>query len=111
MQSPALLLPVRSSDQPEGLDDYRSRGGYQGLATAIKKGATWLRQEVETSGLRGRGGAADYRRVEDRCVALATAHRPITAVGSSLAQSIFMIFQSSRAQQRQHLPRRVGLTQ
>lgn len=58
MQSPALLLPVRSSDQPEGLDDYRSRGGYQGLATAIEKGATWLRQEVETSGLRGRGGAA-----------------------------------------------------
>lgn len=28
------------------------------MATAIKKGATWLRQEVETSGLRGRGGAA-----------------------------------------------------
>ena len=28
------------------------------MATAIEKGATWLRQEVETSGLRGRGGAA-----------------------------------------------------
>lgn len=58
MQSPALLLPTRSSTEPEGLDEYRSRGGYQGLITAIEKGAAWLRQEVEASGLRGRGGAA-----------------------------------------------------
>jgi NADH:ubiquinone oxidoreductase subunit F (NADH-binding) len=58
VQSPALLLPTRSSTEPEGLDEYRSRGGYQGLITAIEQGAVWLRQEIEASGLRGRGGAA-----------------------------------------------------
>ena len=58
MQSIALLLPARSSDEPEGLAEYRSRGGYDGLAAARDKGAAWLRQEVEVSGLRGRGGAA-----------------------------------------------------
>ena len=58
MQSPALLLPPRSSTEPEGLNEYRSRGGYDGLAIAKNKGAAWLRQEVEASGLRGRGGAA-----------------------------------------------------
>lgn len=58
MQSIALLLPARSSDEPEGLAEYRSRGGYDGLAAARDKGAAWLRQEVEASGLRGRGGAA-----------------------------------------------------
>tara|TARA_R110002072_G_scaffold243682_1_gene402738 strand:- start:55164 stop:56393 length:1230 start_codon:yes stop_codon:yes gene_type:complete len=58
VQSIALLLPARSSDEPEGLAEYRSRGGYDGLAAARDKGAAWLRQEVEASGLRGRGGAA-----------------------------------------------------
>lgn len=58
MQPTALLLADRSSDQPEGLADYRARGGYDGLAIAKEKGSAWLREQVEVSGLRGRGGAA-----------------------------------------------------
>lgn len=58
MQSPALLLPERSSQDPEGLAEYRERGGYRGLATVQEKGGAWLCDEVEASGLRGRGGAA-----------------------------------------------------
>lgn len=58
MQSPVLLLPARPTNEPEGLAEYCSRGGYDGLVVAKNKGAAWLRQEVEASGLRGRGGAA-----------------------------------------------------
>ena len=58
MPLPALLLPERSTDAPEGLAEYQARGGYSGLANAREKGAAWLRDEVERSGLRGRGGAA-----------------------------------------------------
>ena len=58
MSSPALLLPARSSDEPEGLAEYRARGGYVGLAAAQQNGGAWLCDEVEASGLRGRGGAA-----------------------------------------------------
>lgn len=58
MQSPALLLPDRSSHEPEGLTEYRARGGYDGLLRVREQGAAWLREQVEASGLRGRGGAA-----------------------------------------------------
>ena len=58
MHSTALLLADRSSNDPEGLADYRARGGYEGLTTALEKGPAWLFEEVATSGLRGRGGAA-----------------------------------------------------
>ena len=58
MPSPALLLPQRSSDAPEDLAEYRARGGYRGLTAALEHGPAWLRDEVEASGLRGRGGAA-----------------------------------------------------
>ena len=58
MQTPALLLPERSSNEPEGLAEYRERGGYRGLAAVQDRGAAWLCDEVEASGLRGRGGAA-----------------------------------------------------
>jgi NADH-quinone oxidoreductase subunit F len=56
--SPALLLPERSSTEPEGLAEYRQRGGYQGLLAVQQRGPAWLCDEVEASGLRGRGGAA-----------------------------------------------------
>ena len=56
--TPALLLPERPTDAPEGLAEYRGRGGYRGLDAVREKGAAWLRDEVETAGLRGRGGAA-----------------------------------------------------
>ena len=58
MSSPALLLPVRSSVAPEGLAEYQARGGYSGLAAVQERGGEWLCDEVEASGLRGRGGAA-----------------------------------------------------
>ena len=53
-----MLLPERSATGPEELDEYRARGGYQGLAAARTNGGDWLRAEVATSCLRGRGGAA-----------------------------------------------------
>ncbi len=37
---------------------YRDGGGYSGLEQVRSEGAGWLQQEVEASGLRGRGGAA-----------------------------------------------------
>lgn len=58
MQSTVLLLADRPSDDPEGLADYRARGGYDGLTAALDKGPEWLSEQVATSGLRGRGGAA-----------------------------------------------------
>ena len=56
--TPSLLLPARTSSGPESLAEYRARGGYQGLELVRTKGAAWLRGEVATSLLRGRGGAA-----------------------------------------------------
>ncbi|HEB54306.1 MAG TPA: NADH-quinone oxidoreductase subunit E, partial [bacterium] len=58
MHPPDLLLPRRSSTDPEGLAEYRERGGYAGLAKARDHGGAWLRGEVEAAGLCGRGGAA-----------------------------------------------------
>ena len=43
---------------PETLEQYRARGGYQGLARAIEIGPEVIRQCIRDSGLRGRGGAA-----------------------------------------------------
>ena len=56
--TPSLLLPARSSTDPETLAEYRARGGYDGLQRARTQGASWLRGEVATSLLRGRGGAS-----------------------------------------------------
>ena len=55
---PTLLLPARASTGPESLAEYRARGGYDGLAAARTRGAAWLRGEVATAQLRGRGGAS-----------------------------------------------------
>jgi formate dehydrogenase iron-sulfur subunit len=43
---------------PVSLDDYRSMGGYRGLARALEMSAQEIVDEVKESGLRGRGGAA-----------------------------------------------------
>ncbi|MFY9345897.1 MAG: NADH-ubiquinone oxidoreductase-F iron-sulfur binding region domain-containing protein [Planctomycetota bacterium] len=56
--TPPLLLPKRPTTATETLAEYRARGGYQGLARAQQQGAAWLRGEVATAQLRGRGGAA-----------------------------------------------------
>jgi formate dehydrogenase iron-sulfur subunit len=42
---------------PRSLDDYRSHGGYKGLARALSMPAATVVEEVTQSGLRGRGGA------------------------------------------------------
>ncbi len=42
---------------PENIDHYIARGGYAGLARALKMDPEQVIDEVRTSGLRGRGGA------------------------------------------------------
>jgi NADH:ubiquinone oxidoreductase subunit F (NADH-binding) len=56
--TPHLLLPERATTAPETLAEYRARGGFRGLATAQQRGAEWLRGEVATARLAGRGGAS-----------------------------------------------------
>ncbi|HET6947045.1 MAG TPA: NADH-quinone oxidoreductase subunit NuoF [bacterium] len=51
-----LLKYVHESDQGE-LAAYRSRGGYEGLRRALAMPPEQVTDEVEKSGLRGRGGA------------------------------------------------------
>jgi NADH-quinone oxidoreductase subunit F len=52
-----LLRRIGAVD-PESLADYRSRGGYQALRTAVRLGPAGVIREVLDSGLVGRGGAA-----------------------------------------------------
>jgi NADH-quinone oxidoreductase subunit F len=42
---------------PDSIDDYIQRGGYEGLKKALKMAPAEVRREVLDSGLRGRGGA------------------------------------------------------
>src|SRR5262245_30461956 len=55
---PALLLPRRQRHGPESLDEYRARGGYEGLKRARTGSPAALRAAIAESRLRGRGGAA-----------------------------------------------------
>jgi formate dehydrogenase iron-sulfur subunit len=43
---------------PVSLDEYRAHGGFEGLAVALAQTPQQIVDEVKTSGLRGRGGAA-----------------------------------------------------
>src|SRR5438132_4760905 len=43
---------------PESIDHYIARGGYEGLSRALKLGAEAIIKEMSDSGLWGRGGAA-----------------------------------------------------
>ncbi|MBV8332434.1 MAG: SLBB domain-containing protein, partial [Candidatus Eremiobacteraeota bacterium] len=52
-----LLQRVTSGD-PESLDDYRSRGGYEALKRAFELGSARVIEEAIASNLLGRGGAA-----------------------------------------------------
>ncbi|MGI8626055.1 MAG: complex I 51 kDa subunit family protein, partial [Geodermatophilaceae bacterium] len=52
-----LLRRIGDVD-PTSLDSYRGAGGYAALARALDMGAEAVRDEVTTSGLMGRGGAA-----------------------------------------------------
>jgi len=42
---------------PHSLDDYLAEGGYGALAAALGRSPDWVLDEVDRSGLRGRGGA------------------------------------------------------
>ncbi|MDR7413228.1 MAG: NAD(P)H-dependent oxidoreductase subunit E, partial [Armatimonadota bacterium] len=53
-----LLLARCGRISPTSLEDYRALGGYQGLQRALAIGPEATIQEVERSGLIGRGGAA-----------------------------------------------------
>lgn len=43
---------------PVSIDDYRAHGGFKGLEVALTKTRQAIVDEIKTSGLRGRGGAA-----------------------------------------------------
>src|SRR5690349_14793352 len=53
-----ILFPRGVVEGKEGLDAYRARGGYQALEKALKQMSPRdVLQEIDASGLRGRGGA------------------------------------------------------
>lgn len=54
-----MLLPEPRPRTPETCAEYRARGGYEGLRRVLaeRRPEAWL-DEIERSGLRGRGGAA-----------------------------------------------------
>ena len=56
MPEPFLLRDIREPDQRE-YDAYVSRGGYEGLRRALAMTPEQVTDEVDRSGLRGRGGA------------------------------------------------------
>src|SRR5688572_11971270 len=56
---PTLLLPARAKTEPEGLAEYRDRGGYEGLQRLVREGTPQrFIAAITASQLRGRGGAA-----------------------------------------------------
>ncbi len=52
------LLKRMGVTDPESLDDYVAYGGYSALAKAFSMGAEAVLDEVDSAGLKGRGGAA-----------------------------------------------------
>ena len=53
-----ILLPDTGRREPMWLEEYRSRGGYEGWIKAIKEmEPAAVIDEVKAAGLRGRGGA------------------------------------------------------
>jgi NADH-quinone oxidoreductase subunit F len=58
MQQRTVLFPAGGPLLKESLADYSRRGGFQALRKAIAAGNRWnVIEEIERSGLRGRGGA------------------------------------------------------
>jgi NADH-quinone oxidoreductase subunit F len=53
-----VLLPRQPRSTQVGLDEYRSSGGYAGLAKALQLKPDEVTEQVKQSNLRGRGGAA-----------------------------------------------------
>lgn len=57
--APQLKIALRNTGlvDPECMDDYLKTGGYKGLVRALSLSPDAVIRELETSGLRGRGGA------------------------------------------------------
>jgi NADH:ubiquinone oxidoreductase subunit F (NADH-binding) len=59
MLKPQVRIILRNCGfiDPENIDHYIARGGYQGFYNAINKTSEEVIAEVKESGIRGRGGA------------------------------------------------------
>jgi NADH-quinone oxidoreductase subunit F len=58
MMSELVLFKNRKDDRPATFEEYRESGGYQALTRAVRElSPKEVRQKVNESGLRGRGGA------------------------------------------------------
>lgn len=51
-----VILRNAGAIDPENIDEYIARGGYEALAKALKMKPTDIAEEISKSGLRGRGG-------------------------------------------------------
>jgi NADH-quinone oxidoreductase subunit F len=67
-----LLARIGIAD-PQSLDDYRARGGYQALRTALEIGGAAVIRELVDAKLTGRGGAAFATHIKWKAVAEAPA--------------------------------------
>ncbi len=52
-----IVLSNCGKIDPESLDEYKARGGYEGFKKALSFGSEKIIEEIKLSGLRGRGGA------------------------------------------------------
>src|SRR5437660_729354 len=57
LTTPTLLLARCGVVDPAGIDDYEAHGGFQALRRAIEMGPDWVIEQLNLSGLSGRGGA------------------------------------------------------
>ncbi len=52
-----IVLRNCGAMDPEKIDEYMARGGYQAIRKSLEMGSDWVIDQVKRSGLRGRGGA------------------------------------------------------
>ncbi len=78
----AVVLPADLHGR-ESLDAYRARGGYRGLERALSLGPEGVIDEIEASGLRGRGGAAFPTAAKWRMVRAAAAGEKFLVVNGA----------------------------
>ncbi len=73
--------------EPLSLDEFRANGGFSGFKRAVEIGPAAVLDEVEASGLRGRGGAAFPTGIKWRTVAKAAADRKYIACNADEGDS------------------------
>lgn len=81
------LLIVPGQSVREELAQYRSRGGYQGLAQAVARGPDWVLAELGQAGLRGRGGSGQGAPTAAKWARVAAALNPTRYVVANGAES------------------------